>query len=348
MQTKSVHERSWEMFELLFNDDMRNLWRTVFPKKEATLISLATRPSQSGETRYNFVTGVDKELLQHTRDCLKAPFTKHAQGDSFWESMQLQFRCNFASTLISYRLNPTEKDTIDGLVLPMMRTLLPSISFLPNSKHMGFRAHLLTGDSIPKVVKGPGRNPEMDIVIQLVDNEERNIKLVPLEAKEHLQTKHVAQLCSYLYRLSSADDFVGKSLIGFLIDGYRLQMCICCVHKDSVLLPYFLVSPSLKWRSDEGTNVEVEGLVLFTTAIFLLDLPSLEFPVPADHADHLVHLAKENRASKKEVCPPKQLYPAIDRMLSRLDALEKSTEELAAQARRNDPNLSQDFGSPLR
>ena len=43
-----------------------------------------------------------------------------------------------ASTSISYCLEPKEKDTIDGLVLPMIRTLLPSISFLPNSEHLGF------------------------------------------------------------------------------------------------------------------------------------------------------------------------------------------------------------------
>ena len=63
----------------------------------------------------------------------------------------------------------------------------------------------------------------MDLVIQLVDGEAKNIKLVPLEAKERIEQKHIAQLCTYMYRLSSADEFLGKLLIRFLIDGYRLQ-----------------------------------------------------------------------------------------------------------------------------
>ena len=114
-----------------------------------TLNSLATRP-QGSEAHYHFTTDVETELLKHVHDHLKASFTRYAQGDSFWENVQLQFRCSFTSTLISYRLEPKEKDTIDGLVLPMMRTLL---LFLPNTEHLGFRAHLLTVKAFQKLLK---------------------------------------------------------------------------------------------------------------------------------------------------------------------------------------------------
>ena len=40
----------------------------------------------------------------------------------------------------------------------------------------------------------------MDVVIQLVDLEARNPKVVPLEAKVMIQQKHIAQLCTYLFR----------------------------------------------------------------------------------------------------------------------------------------------------
>ena len=67
---------------------------------------------------------------------------------------------------------------------------------------------------------GRGRNPEVDIVVQLVDHQAKNIRIVPIEAKEVIQTKNVAQLCTYMFRLASADDLDGNDVVWFLVDGY--------------------------------------------------------------------------------------------------------------------------------
>lgn len=171
MEATSVHQSAQDTLNVVFGDDMVGLWTTIFPKEDQTLSSIASLPSSGGEKRYHFSPLVDDKIKKHIQDNIQRSFESTAHGESFWENLLLQFRCSFASSLISYRLEPKEGDVINGLVLPMMRTLIPSISFLPNSKCQGFHAHLLTGDCIPKVVKGPGRNPEMDVVIQLVDLE---------------------------------------------------------------------------------------------------------------------------------------------------------------------------------
>ena len=40
--------------------------------------------------------------------------------------------------------------------------------------------------------------------------------------------------------VGSADDLGGNSIVGFLVDGYNLQMCVCCTQMES-LMPYFFV-----------------------------------------------------------------------------------------------------------
>ena len=82
----------------------------------------------------------------------------------------------------------------------------------------------------------------MDVVVQLVDQQSKNIRITPIEAKEVIQKKNMhnsAHTC-YMFRLASADDLGGNSIVGFLVDGYNLQMCVCCTQMES-LMPYFFV-----------------------------------------------------------------------------------------------------------
>ena len=60
---------------------------------------------------------------------------------------------------------------------------------------------------------GRGRNPEVDIVFQLVDQQAKNIRIFLIDAKEVIQMKNVAQLCTYMFRLASADDLDGSSVV---------------------------------------------------------------------------------------------------------------------------------------
>ena len=57
--------------------------------------------------------------------------------------------------------------------------------------------------------------------------------------------------------VGSADDLGGNSIVGFLVDGYNLQMCVCCTQMES-LMPYFLFSPSIRWRTAARVNVDVK------------------------------------------------------------------------------------------
>ena len=211
-----------------------------------------------------------------------------------------------------------------------------------------FRAHLLTGDSVPKAVRGRGRSPEMDIVVQLVDENSRNLSLVPMEAKSILKPKHLAQLCTYMFRLASLDEFVGKPVLGFLIDSTRVQLCIGCSTVDGVIAPSFQVSPPMPWRSQDGTNVKVETLVIMTVSIFYLKLRHLPLP---DAEEHMKVIACENREAKMLLHPPAPLgafQEIVTRLDTRLDIHEKSIEELAEQVRSGNPELAPDFGSPRK
>ena len=115
----------------------------------------------------------------------------------------LQVRCRFAASLLSYRLNPKERSIIDGVVMPMLRMLIPLV---PNTS---FQAH-----SIPKVASHDGRNPEVDIVVQLVNMESDTINIAPLEAKTTITRDNIA----HLFRLFSAEELRHKSQVGFLIN----------------------------------------------------------------------------------------------------------------------------------
>ena len=83
-----------------------------------------------------------------------------------------------------YRLDTKERTIIDGVVIPMLRMLIPSVLLCPNSTSTcsAFRAHLLVEDTIPKIKLEVGRKPEVDIAIQLSNVKEELINLIPLEA----------------------------------------------------------------------------------------------------------------------------------------------------------------------
>ena len=36
---------------------------------------------------------------------------------------------------------------------------------------------------------------------------------------------------------------------------------MCCTQVDSLLVPYFFVSPSIRWRTAAGVDVNVDGLL---------------------------------------------------------------------------------------
>ena len=58
-------------------------------------------------------------------------------------------------------------------------------------------------------------------------------------------------------------------------------------------MPYFFVSPSIRWRTAVGVNVDVKGLLLLTTSLFLLDLPPISCELAT--TQHLLDLAKANK-----------------------------------------------------
>ena len=111
----------------------------------------------------------------------------------------------------------------------------------------------------------------MDIVIQLVDVDTgTTINLVPLEAKASIAKNNMAQMATYLFRLSSTEPLRGKSIAGFLITDKVIQMCFLCLSKDSCLLPIVLISPPIRWMTDDGVNIVPENLAILMACIFLL------------------------------------------------------------------------------
>ena len=232
----------------------------------------------------------------------------------------------------------------------MLKSLIPSISFLLDQQCGGFRSHILVGERIPKVEAGRGRNPEVDVVVQIVNQQAKNTRIIPIEAKKVIQIENVAQLCTYMFRLASADDLDGSSVVGFLVDRYNLQMCVCCTQVDSLLVPYFFISPPIRWRTAAGSDIDVNGLLLLTTSLFLLDLPPIvsELVIPG----HLLALAKANKEAYVMLHTPALLYRSLNHAISRLDSRlnehEKSIKELAAHARHSHPDLKEDFGSPSK
>ena len=335
-----------QFIKVAFDASMESSWVTLTAKSGSTLATLMESPS-TGERNFDFKEGVTTAILSHFRGSLETCFDEHAHGDSFWDNILLQVKCSFAASLISYRLGPKEADVVNGLLLPMLRTLIRSVAILPNagSDCPSFRAHLLTGDAIPKAARGPGRNPEIDIVVQLMDEHARSLSLMPMEAKSVLKTKHIAQLCTYMFRLASTDEFFGKTIVGFLIDSSHIRLCIGCTVVDGVMVPTFQVSPPMLWRSEDGTSVVVETLAIVTSCIFYMKLLPLNVP---DAEEYMKQIGHANRAAKMVIHPPTPLSASVQEIVSRLDVHERSIEELAQQVRSGNPHLAPDFGSPSK
>ena len=168
---------------------------------------------------------------------------------------------------------------------------------------------------------------------------------------------HMAQLATYLFRLSSVDELRRTSRVGFLINGKTLQMCILCFRKDSLLLPIVLVSPPLVWMTDDGSDIITENLAIFMVSIFLLKME----PVDLQSVEpYLVQLAQTNVSTQMDIEPPIALHPSFSQILSRLDEQAQTLQEqaqtlqehagaieqLANLSRRNNPELPPTFGSP--
>ena len=118
-------------------------------------------------------------------------------------------------------------------------------------------------------------------------------------------------------------------------------MSVCCTQVDSLLVPYFFISPPIRWR---GVDVAVDGLLLLTTSLFLLDF----LPIVSERVipGHLLALANANKEAHVTLHTPALLYHSLNHGISRLDSRlnehEKSIEELAAHAQHNVPDLKED------
>ena len=354
----TVSARSKKSINTIFGQPQ--LWSTLYPVEDITLAEILTRPSSPsvlGKEKFVFKNGVPNSLemgLCIIRDKLLSCFNNHAHSESFWDNAMIQVRNSFATSLVSFRLDPKERSVIDGVVMPMLRNLIPSIPLLPNTVCSGFKAHLLVEDAIPSTVVGQrGRKAEVDIVIQLVEVESgATINLVPLEAKGSITKDNMIQLSTYLFRLSSAEQLQRKrSIVGFLITGKVLQMCFLCITKDSHLLPVILVSPPIPWMSEDGANIVPETLAILMACIYLLKID----PIPYNSADdYLTVLAKANMDLPMSISQPIALHPSMAQVLTRLQehaeaikATQGAIQSLSDLSRMHYPELPPTFASPF-
>ena len=115
----SIAKECKSLIKLVFEDTMASNWMTLSTKNVTTLNSLLESPS-TGENKFDFVKGVNLDILSHFRRSLEACFDEHSHGNSFWDNILLQVNCSFAGSLVSYRLGPKEADVVNGLLLPML------------------------------------------------------------------------------------------------------------------------------------------------------------------------------------------------------------------------------------
>lgn len=132
MATDSLGSRAKRAIQVLFSD--RRMWTTVYPEKTTSFKEMLIRPSSSstvhGKSKYVMEYGVPEcyqmslETVYHT---FLTSFEKHAHSETFWDNIMLQIRSSFASSMVSYRINPKERNIIDGVVMPMVKLLISSI-----------------------------------------------------------------------------------------------------------------------------------------------------------------------------------------------------------------------------
>ena len=227
----SIAEKRMTFIKVAFDATMESSWMTLTVKGDSTLDLLLESPS-TGERNFDVKEGVSTAILSHFRGSLETCFDEHAHEDSFWDNILLQVKCSFTASLISYRLGPKEADVVNGLLLPMLRTLIQSVAILANagSDCPSFREHLPTGDAIPKAARARGRNPEIDIVVQLMDDHSRSSSLMPMEAKSVLKTKHIAQLCTYTVepRLTDTPQWRTPTIYRTLVT-VRIVYTVACI-----------------------------------------------------------------------------------------------------------------------
>lgn len=216
---------------------------------------------------------------------------------------------------------------------------------------------MLVEDGIPKIQPQAGRNPEVDIVIQLISMENETINLIPIEAKVAIAKDNITQLATYMFRLSSAEELRSQAQVGFLISGNSLQLCILCCSHNSSLLPVVFVSPPFNWIAED--EVVTESLAIFMASIFLFKMS----PIPLETVEpHILELAEENVNHQMEVKHPTLFHSSFSKLLTlvkeqdlklkaqsnKLEEHARALEELATFSRQMNPDLLPQFGTPRK
>ena len=281
-----------DLIESLFSTEKERFWVTVYPNRaNAAVLS----PSSSGEdTTYHVGQLIDLTSLTLKRQLL-APFERSV-SETFWNSISGHVIQAIAGPLFSYEdLNKRGEQNVRAyLVEPVLRELTKHLSGLSPSPSPGcslFKATLSMEQAV-RLHQGSGKPATADFLIVVRSSSDNKVlSVIPGEAKVNMETalqKYCKQLSKYMWKVATCEDNPKRTTVGVLIDHCTFRICFCPL-MDSAdhILPITFVTPPIRWRRHEVSQVAInpEALLLLSTCLTLLldaEVPS-QFPLEDMH-----------------------------------------------------------------
>ena len=353
---------------VLFSPDNKALWYVCFPTSDG-ISTTATPPSSSTYKVESFaaLTTAEKSLMITGKQQLENAIHKLFVGDgssvlhnaSFWWDFIRALQFELAAGLVVHPgIKRSEAEVSSQLLKPLLRRIAHSAQTIvaPDSFYTSTRivcSSLNVEVNTEEREGRPGRRPQVDFTMTAYAStsdgvpESEALYCIPVEAKQRLVRKHMAQLGQYQASLSTGHFMREKVSVGFLLDATTVRFSFSLFASDGVPLPVTFISPVLPWRRNQIVH---EGTCVALCLIQKLMMPRVTFDFPQDspsdeqtttlfaHESVIRAVAAELQTQHFEVKQVgSQPRSQVHELAVRLETLEEEVKQLKAQRSASTP-----------
>ena len=288
ISTPTVIDKTVGIINDLFSEQSAMYWQTVIPEKVRAATLAPSGPESHKSIKIQ--QGCDISLLSQLKEQLLGLFGKRPVSETFWSSVASHIVQAISGPLFSYKqISQSREANIRAyLIEPVLRELTRHLSNLeveasPPEGCSLFTACLNMEQSIP-LHTGSGKPASVDFCIIVRDQHGVVLNIVPGEAKRDMKdfADFCKQLSVYMWKVSTCTAYLGRSVVGLLMDHMWFRIAFCPLsYDDGSIIPVTFMTPPITWRQVDISPVAVDlgGLLLLSTAM-CMNLQSIKSVQP--------------------------------------------------------------------
>ena len=253
-------------------------------------------------------------------------FKSNGHQNSSWKEFAIETDMSVGRSVVGYRANKSESHLRECLLSPILNTVVRRMALLPGES-MNFEAFLLPEENI-RLHDGSGRPACVDYVVRL-ENSDRVLKCIPIEAKQAFSTLYIKQLSAYMNKLATCADFNDQVLVGLLLmeDSFHIAFSPFKWAETNRAVPVVYITPSIKWRNSQC--VSSSGLLLLSV-LHLFNMKRIEYP-PSEESSILMDVT--NALYKDPYIALSCSFVSEDTPFKRLALIQRQTAQLVENDR---------------